>query len=124
MLAAAASDLSTLPLFVMAGSILPMGPVKQYATERTSPPLDLYIYPGADGRFSLYEDDGVSMDHTRGMFSLIRLEWSDSTRTLRMQLADSSRVHPFTTRTFVIHLVGESTTKRVTFDGAPARHAL
>jgi alpha-glucosidase (family GH31 glycosyl hydrolase) len=120
----AASVLSTLPLFVKAGSILPMGPVRQYTTERSLLPLDLYIYPGVDGRFSLYEDDGVSMDHTRGMFSLIRLEWTDSTRTLLIRLADGVRMHTFTTRAFVIHVAGESTTKSVTFDGAAASHTL
>jgi alpha-glucosidase/alpha-D-xyloside xylohydrolase len=120
----AAIDLSTLPLFVKAGSILPMGPVKQYTMERSSLPLDLYIYPGANGRFSLYEDDGVSMDHTRGVFSLISLEWTDSTRTLLIGLADGLHMHPFTSRAFVLHVAGESTTKRVTFDGTPVSHTV
>jgi len=119
-----AVDLETMPLYVREGAILPMGPVKQYATERSSLPLDLYIYPGADGRFSLYEDDGVSMDHTRGMFSLIRLDWTDSMRTLLIRLADGLRMHPFTTRTFLVHVVGEATTKTVTFDSAAASHTL
>ena len=53
-----AVDLSTMPLYVRAGSIIPMGPVKQYAAEKVDGPLTLLIYPGADA-FALYEDDGA-----------------------------------------------------------------
>jgi alpha-glucosidase (family GH31 glycosyl hydrolase) len=119
---AAAADLSTLPLYVKAGSIVPLGPVKQFATEKVDAPLDVYVYPGADGRFSLYEDDGVSMDHTRGVFSLIEMVWHDASRSLSLKLAEATRMHSFTTRSLVLHLVGGPQAKTVTFDGTPLQH--
>jgi alpha-glucosidase/alpha-D-xyloside xylohydrolase len=120
----AASDLATLPLYVAAGSIVPMGPLKQFATERSIAPLDLYVYPGSDGKFSLYEDDGVSMEHEHGIFSLIEMEWNDGRRDLLLKLANGSHQHSFTTRRFVVHIVGEQTTKEVVFDGTQAHHIL
>ena len=55
-------DLETIPLYVRAGAIIPMGPVKQYTGEKVDAPLELLIYPGADGQFVLYEDDGISFE--------------------------------------------------------------
>jgi alpha-glucosidase (family GH31 glycosyl hydrolase) len=117
-------ELETLPLYVKAGAIVPMGPVKQFATESSSEPLDVHVYPGADGRFSLYEDDGVSMDHTRGVFSVIEIEWKDATRSLQLRMADGSRVHPFTTKRLVLRVVDEEMVKRVEFRGTPVTYTL
>ena len=61
-------DLETLPFYVRAGAIVPIGPVKQYVDEKVDAPLELRIYPGSDGRFVLYDDDGVSFDYERGEF--------------------------------------------------------
>ena len=71
-------DLATMPLYVKAGTILPLGPIKQSTLERSSAPLELHIYPGADARFELYEDDGISMDHTRGVSSTIDIRWNEA----------------------------------------------
>ena len=60
-----AVDLATIPLYVRAGAILPMGPVKQYTGEQVDGPLTVHVYPGADGAFLLYEDDGQSFDYRR-----------------------------------------------------------
>ena len=59
-------DLATTPLYVRAGTVLPMGPVKQYADEPSDEPTTLVVYPGADGTSMLYEDDGISFAHRRG----------------------------------------------------------
>src|SRR5439155_6015614 len=59
-------DLETMPLYVRAGAIVPFGPVKQYAAEKAAGPLTMVIYPGADGAFDLFEDDGRSFDYERG----------------------------------------------------------
>ena len=56
-----AVDLETMPLHVRAGAIIPMGPVKQYTDEPVDAPLDVTVYPGADGAFTLYEDDGKTL---------------------------------------------------------------
>ena len=115
----AACDLDTLPLYVKAGAIVPMGPVKQYATERSSEPLDVHVYPGADGRFLLYEDDGVSMDYARGSYSVIEIDWTDAVRTLQMRLAEGVRMQMFTSKRMVVHVAGETGTKSVVFAGSP-----
>jgi alpha-glucosidase (family GH31 glycosyl hydrolase) len=117
-------ELATLPLYVRAGAILPAGPVKQFATEKVDGPLQVHVYPGADGRFSLYEDDGVSMDYARGVSSVIEMEWIDATRTLQLRLPDRSRLHPFTTKRMVVHVAGETATKNVVFEGSPLRVAI
>ena len=114
-------ELETLPLYVKAGAIVPVGPVKQYATEKVDGPLEVHVYPGANGRFALYEDDGVSMDYSQGVSSVIEMEWTDSTRTLQMRLAEGSRSHPFTTKRIVVHVAGEMATKNVVFEGRPLR---
>lgn len=73
---------SILPLYVKAGSILPLGPKVQYTTEKKWDSLDICIYPGADGEFTLYEDEFDNYNYEKGMFSTIHFKWSDSTRTL------------------------------------------
>jgi alpha-glucosidase/alpha-D-xyloside xylohydrolase len=112
-----AVDLATMPLYVRAGSILPMGPVKQSTGERTSAPTELHIYPGGDGRATLYEDDGVSMDHTRGVCSTIEVGWSDQERRLLIALAHGSVMHAFTSRTFQVQVAGSPRVKTVEFRG-------
>ena len=76
------APLEILPLFVREGSILPMGPVLQNAGEETDAPLEVRIYPGRNGDFSLYEDDGISYDYEGGSFSTVALEWNDATDVL------------------------------------------
>ena len=72
-------DLATMPLYVRAGAVLPLGPVKQYADEPIDEPLTLVVYPGADGTSSLYEDDGRSFDYQRGAWMRIAMGWRDAT---------------------------------------------
>jgi alpha-glucosidase (family GH31 glycosyl hydrolase) len=117
-------DLATMPLYVKAGTILPLGPIKQSTLERSSDPLELHIYPGADAHFALYEDDGISMDHTRGVASTINIRWNELTRAITLALAAGSTMHTFTTRKLSLHLVGSSTSKPVEFRGTPVTVAL
>ena len=74
--------ISLIPLYVKAGSILPLGPDVQYATEKKWDNLDLCIYPGADGEFTLYEDEFDNYNYEEGLFSTIRFVWDDARRTL------------------------------------------
>jgi alpha-D-xyloside xylohydrolase len=78
----AETPLDRIPLYVRAGSILPLGPEIEYADEKPTGPIELRIYPGADGEFNLYEDSGDSYDYEHGAHSVIPLHWSESTRTL------------------------------------------
>jgi alpha-glucosidase (family GH31 glycosyl hydrolase) len=84
-------DLGTIPLFVKAGAIVPVGPVRQYAEEPSTEPVSLMVYPGADGRFTWYDDDGSSFRYESGEFMRVECEWHDRDRTLTLAPDPSGR---------------------------------
>lgn len=108
-------DLDTMPLYVRAGSILPLGPVKQFTAEKVDEPLSLSIFPGADASFLLYEDDGISFNHRKGEWMGIQMAWHDARRTLSLELVPGSRMLAPSPRTFTVQLA--ETTRSVTFAG-------
>lgn len=77
-----AAPVDLMPLYVKAGSIIPMGPLKQYATEKPEDPIELRIYPGANARFVLYEDENENYNYEQGIYSIIPFEWNDAKQTL------------------------------------------
>jgi alpha-D-xyloside xylohydrolase len=76
------APLEVMPLYVRAGAIIPMGPVVQYATQHPDAPYEVRIYPGADGKFTLYEDDNETYAYEKGQSARYDLSWNDATRTL------------------------------------------
>ncbi len=74
--------LNTMPLYVRAGSIVPMGPVVQYATEKLDAPYEIRIYPGANAKFTLYEDDNETYNYEKGQYATYELSWNDAARIL------------------------------------------
>jgi alpha-D-xyloside xylohydrolase len=78
------APLDVMPLYVRAGAIIPMGPVVQYATQHPDAPYEVRIYPGADGKFTLYEDDNETYAYEKGQSARYDLSWNDATRTLTM----------------------------------------
>jgi alpha-glucosidase (family GH31 glycosyl hydrolase) len=78
------ADLRSMPLFVRAGAILPLGPVKQYTDEPDTEPTTLRVYPGANGHFSWYDDDGDGFDYENGSYMRLDCKWVDSTHTLNL----------------------------------------
>jgi alpha-D-xyloside xylohydrolase len=86
----AAAPYERMPLFVRAGSIVPTGPEIQSTAENASGPITLNIYTGADARFSLYEDDGVSRQYLRGQYSRIPLSWNERTKTLTLRAREGN----------------------------------
>ena len=76
------TPIDIMPLYVKAGSILPFGPKVQYATEKKWDNLEIRIYPGADGRFTLYEDENDNYDYEKGVCSTITFSWDDSKNVL------------------------------------------
>jgi alpha-D-xyloside xylohydrolase len=74
----------TIPLFVRAGSIVPMGPALQYADEKPADPIELRVYGGADGRFTLYEDEGDSYRYEKGVYATIPIQWNEASQTLTL----------------------------------------
>ena len=110
-------DLETIPLYIRAGSILPLGPVKQYTGEKADGPLSLSIYPGCDASFLLYEDDGISFDYRKGAWMGIEMKWDDAKRIFTMRLAERARMLPPLHRNIEVTLEGK--TKAIVFDGSP-----
>jgi alpha-glucosidase/alpha-D-xyloside xylohydrolase len=110
-----AVDLETMPLYVRAGSILPLGPVKQYTGENTDQPLFISIYPGTDSSFLLYEDDGKSFNYRKGEWMGMQMEWNDSRRVLNLHLANGSRMRPPLRRSIQVKL--NQAVRPVVFDG-------
>lgn len=80
----AAAPLQRMPLFVRAGAIVPMTQVQQYVDQIPDAPLTVVVYTGADGRFSLYEDDGTGYGYEQGEFSRIPLQWDQASGVLRI----------------------------------------
>src|SRR5450432_254205 len=112
-------DLETTPVYIRAGAVIPMGPVKQYTGEKVEGPLEVWVHPGADGAFSLYEDDGKSFDYRQGEFMRVNMAWNDHRRRLRMRLANGSRMLAPAKRNIVVHVAGESVTREAVFEGSP-----
>jgi alpha-glucosidase/alpha-D-xyloside xylohydrolase len=110
-------DLETMPLYVRAGAIVPMGPVKQYTAEKVDAPLDVTVYPGADGSFLLYEDDGGSFGYRKGEWMGIQMAWNDARKALSLRLAAGSKMLPPVRRDIRVKL-GEAT-KTAVFEGRP-----
>ncbi len=111
-------DLETMPLYVRAGAILPLGPVKQYTGENSDIPLELTVHPGADGKFFLYEDDGRGFDYRRGEWTGIQMAWDDARSTLSLRLATGSRML-MAQRRLAIRLLGRTDRRDFVFSGQP-----
>jgi alpha-glucosidase/alpha-D-xyloside xylohydrolase len=108
-------DLGTLPIYVRAGAIIPLDPIRQYTSESVNGPTTLRIFPGADGEFVLYDDDGISLDYQKNLGTWTRFRWNDHTRTLIIEPDSRSRLKPAGAREFEIILAGDSAVKSVTY---------
>lgn len=120
----AAAPLERIPLFVRAGSILPLGPVVQHTAEQPAAPLELRIYPGADATFTLYEDDGETYAYEHGERATCELTWDDVARTLRLGARQGSFPGMAPVRRFEVRLCGAGQTmpnRTITYDGT-AQH--
>jgi alpha-D-xyloside xylohydrolase len=76
------APIDLMPLYVKAGSIVPMGPLQQYTSEKKPDAFEIRIYEGADGHFTLYEDEGDNYNYEKGKYATTDLVWNDKTRTL------------------------------------------
>jgi alpha-glucosidase/alpha-D-xyloside xylohydrolase len=112
-------DLSILPLYVHAGAILTTGPVKQYTGEKVDGPLTLTVYPGADGTGFLYEDDGETFDFRNGHSMRLEMQWNDTKKQLKLQLAHGSKLMRPGKMEFAVRMAGTDATKQISFDGHP-----
>lgn len=112
-------DLETMPLHVRAGTVLPLGPVKQFVDQTVDAPLTLLIYPGADGSSSIYEDDGRSFDYQKGDAMRIEMAWRDRDRRLTLRLAEGTRMRAPASRTMRVRVAGAQDVRDVVFRGRP-----
>ncbi len=110
--------LSHSPLYVRAGSILPMGPDVQYVAEKPWDDLEIRVYPGADGTFTLYEDEGDSFRYADGQRSEITFTWNDSSHKLTIGKRKGQFPGMIASRTFRIHTPGGQV-KAITYTGRP-----
>ncbi len=101
----AAAPLDHLPLFVRAGSILPLASGLEYADQNPEGPIELRIYPGADGSFQLYDDSGDGYGYERGEHAVIPIRWNDATHSLTLGARAGSFPGMASTRQFRLVLV-------------------
>jgi alpha-D-xyloside xylohydrolase len=94
-----------MPLYVMAGSIIPMGPRLQFSTEKPADPIELRIYSGSDGRFTLYEDQNDGYGYEQGVYAEIPMEWNDAGKSLTIGSRHGSFPGMLTQRTFNVVVV-------------------
>jgi alpha-D-xyloside xylohydrolase len=99
------APIETLPLFVRAGSIVPFGPDLQYAMEKPADPIEVRVYPGADGSFVLYEDEGDGYRYEKGECATIPIKWNDKSKTLVIGDRQGHFPGMLTSRAFRILLV-------------------
>jgi alpha-glucosidase/alpha-D-xyloside xylohydrolase len=115
-------NLATMPIYVRAGAIIPVDPVRQYTGQQVSEPTTLRVYPGAGGEFTLYDDDGVSQQYLRGRGSWIRLSWNDRRRQLTMEPGAPERATNIVTqRVFRVVLVPDNVVRTVMYAGRRVR---
>jgi len=100
------APISRIPLHVRAGSIIPMGPDVQYASEKPDAPIELRIYPGADGEYTYYEDAGEGWGYERGEYSLVKMQWNDASRKLTIAKRQGSFPGMKPNRLFTVAVVG------------------
>jgi len=101
-----AAPIDIIPLYVKAGSILPWGQKVQYAAEKNWDKLEIRIYPGANGEFTLYEDENDNYNYEKGLYSTITMKWDDQSQTLTIGERKGSFKGMLKNRTFNIVLVG------------------
>ncbi|KQV82589.1 glycoside hydrolase [Massilia sp. Root351] len=120
--------LDVFPLYVRAGAIVPMGPVVQYATERADAPHEIRIYPGASGKFTVYEDDNETYAYEKGQYATYELVWNDAARSLTVGARKGTYPGLVKSRKLNLVLVGPgnataiepaAATRSVTYSGQP-----
>ena len=102
----ASAPLDRIPVYVRAGSILPMGPQVEWASQKPSAPIELRIYRGANGSFHLYEDAGNTYAYEKGAHSIIPIQWDDASNTLTLGARQGSFPTMVKDRTFDVVFVG------------------
>ncbi|PSL46180.1 alpha-D-xyloside xylohydrolase [Chitinophaga niastensis] len=104
----AAAPLSRMPLYVKEGAILPVGPALQYTDERKADTIQLYVYTGKDGEFTLYEDENTNYQYEKGVFSNITFRWNEAVQTLTIGRREGNFPGMLKQRYFRIIYIGKN----------------
>ena len=110
------TTLNRVPMFVRAGSILPLGPEMQYVGEKAWDDLEIRVYPGADGSFTLYEDEGDGYNYEKGYYATITFRWNDKARQLTIGTRQGGYKGMILDRKFTI-VLPDGTSRTVSHDG-------
>ena len=110
------TSLDRIPLFVRAGSIIPTGPDVQYTNEKEWDNLIINVYPGADGTFTLYEDEGDNYNYESGAYTEIQMKWNDTKRILTIDARKGEYNGMLTKRNFTIRTT-DGKEKVITYSG-------
>ncbi len=110
-------DLATMPIYARAGAIIPLDPVRQYTGQSVSEPTTLQVHRGADGQFTLYDDDGKSLDYLRGQGAWTRITWDDKNSRLAIEPDARSAASAQPERSFEIVVLPDKARQRVKYAG-------
>ena len=111
-------DLATMPIYVRAGAIIPFDAVRQYTSQPVTEPTTLRIYGGADGQYTLYDDDGISQDYLKARGTWTRITWNDRAKRLTIEPgAPKGATNVTARRVFKCCCFRKATTKEVTYAG-------
>ncbi len=103
------ASLSTIPLFIKAGSIVPMGKFLQHTSEKAQDTLEIRVYTGKNGDFDLYEDEGVNYNYENGSYSIIPFKWDEKSQRLTIENRKGHFPGILENRVFNIIFVDETT---------------
>jgi alpha-D-xyloside xylohydrolase len=104
----APASLDRIPLYVRAGSIIPLGPDVEYSSEKPADPIELRVYRGADAYFALYEDENDNYNYEKGAHSTIPIHWDEAKKALTIGDRNGEFPGMLKTRTFRVVFVGEN----------------
>jgi alpha-D-xyloside xylohydrolase len=104
----AAAPLDKMPLYIRAGSILPMGPELEWSTQKAEDPMELRLYRGADGNFTIYEDESDTYNYEKGAYATIPMHWDDARQTLTIGDRQGQFPGMLESRSFRVTFVGEN----------------
>lgn len=110
-------DLMTMPIFVRAGAIIPVEAVRQYTAQKISEPTKILIFPGINGHYSLYEDDGISLEYLKGKSTSTIFSWDNETKVLTIEPKELTGSGSIDTRIFMVEVIGLSDPRTVEYSG-------
>lgn len=111
------TQLNRVPMFVRAGSILPLGPEMEYVGQKAWDNLEIRVYPGADGTFTLYEDEGDNYNYEQGVYATVPFQWNNARRTLTIGERKGTYPGMLTARKFTV-VLPDGTSQTVDYNGS------